>query len=393
MTKKNKILIILGIIFISFNLRAPITAVGPIVDMIKTDYSLSSSMAGFITTLPLIAFAVVSPFVATISKKLKYGRTMTLGLVLILAGLVIRSYIGVGGLFFGTLLLGIGIAIGNVLIPSIIKLRFAKNVGLLTSIYTTSLCSFAALGAGLSIPLAKGLNFGWKNSLSVWLVLTIITLFIWAPQLRINSPVNISAKVIKDRKSMPIWKVPLAWWVTLFMGTQSLIFYICVAWLPMMVMSKGLSDSFAGTMALIYHLIALPATIMIPIMCDKLRTQRPLVMLVSLVYLTGISLFLIGQSQSIIVLAVILMALGQGGGVSLAITFMSLRSPNSARAAELSGMSQSAGYILAAIGPTLIGFIYDRVLSWTLPITILMGLTLLLALSGWFAGNNRLTPE
>lgn len=393
MTKKEKTLIILGVIFISFNLRAPITAVGSIVEMIKADYVLSSSMAGFITTLPLLAFAGFSPFVSSISHKLKYGRTMTLGLVLIIIGIITRSYTNVWGLFLGTLFLGLGIAIGNVLIPSIIKLKFSENVGMLTSIYTTSMCSFAAIGAGVSIPLAKGLNLGWNHSIAVWVILAIITLFIWAPQLKISSPVNISAKVVKETKSKSIWTIPLAWWVTLFMGTQSLIFYTLVAWLPTIVVAKGMSDSFAGTIALIYQIIAIPATIMIPMLCDKMPSQRPLVILVCFIYLSGMSLFLLGQSEAIIFIAAILMALGQGGSISLSITFMSLRSPNSIRASELSGMSQSAGYILAAVGPTLMGFIYDTAQNWTLPISILIGLILFLIFSGWFAGNDRVTPE
>ncbi|SMB90222.1 MFS transporter, CP family, cyanate transporter [Desulfonispora thiosulfatigenes DSM 11270] len=393
MNKKDKILIILGIVFISFNLRAPLTGVGSVIEMIKSEYLLSSSMAGFITTLPLLAFAVVSPFVARLSQKLKYGRTMIIGLVLIFIGILIRSYTNVWGLFIGTLFLGIGIAIGNVLIPSIIKLRFSKQVGMLTSIYTTSMCLFAAVGAGVSIPLAKGLNLGWHNSLAIWGILTIATIIIWSPQLSIKSPANVNAKIGNENKSSSIWKSPLAWWVTLFMGTQSLLFYSLVAWLPSIVMSKGMSDSFAGTMALIYQIIAIPATIIIPILCDKISNQRPLVMLVCSLYLSGMTIFLFGQTEVFMPLAMILMALGQGGSISLSIAFISLRSPNSVRASELSGMAQSAGYLLAAIGPIFMGFIYDMFKNWSLPIVIFMGLILFQIFCGWFAGNDKLTSE
>lgn len=393
MNKKEKILIILGIIFISFNLRAPITAVGSVVEMIKAEYMLSNGMAGFITTLPLLAFAIISPFVSKLSQKLGYGKAMALGLIFILIGELVRSYTNVLGLFIGTCILGIGIAIGNVLIPSIIKLKFSEKVGMMTSIYTSGMCIFAAVGAGVSIPLAKGLNLGWKNSLASWFVLTVITLLIWFPQFKTNKNINVYNIATGSTSSKSIWKSPIAWWVTLFMGTQSLLFYSLVAWLPTIIVSKGMMDSFAGTMALAFQLTAIPATLIIPILCDKFKNQRGLVSITCLLYISGMSLFLFSQTQMFILLSVVLMALGMGGSISLSIAFISLRSPNSKRASELSGMSQSAGYLLAAVGPILMGIIYDTFKSWSLPIIIFGGLIILLGFFGWFAGNDIVTQE
>ncbi len=386
--EKILIVIIIGIIFISFNLRAPITSVGSVVGMIKAEYTLSSGMAGFITTLPLLAFAVISPFVAKSSQKLGYGKLMAFGLLFILIGELVRSYTNLSGLFIGTIFLGIGIAIGNVLIPGIIKLKFSDKVGLMTSIYTSSMCIFAAVGAGVSIPLAKGLNLGWKNSLALWAVLAVITLLIWLPQLKVKRTINVNNTITDGTNSKSIWKSPVAWWVTLFMGTQSFLFYSLVAWLPTIIISTGMKDSFAGTMALTFQLIAIPATLIIPLLCDKFKNQRGLVSITCLLYISGMSLFLFSQTQMSIVLSVALMALGMGGSISLAIAFISLRSPNSVRAAELSGMSQSAGYLLAAVGPILMGVIYDISKSWSLPIIIFCGLIISLGFFGWFAGND-----
>ena len=191
MKKSKSFLILLGILFISFNLRAPITAVGSIIDLIKSEHNLSNGASGFITTLPLITFAIVSPFVSQIAEKLKYEKTILLGLLFILVGEYIRSYTNLFGIFLGTTFLGIGIAIGNVLIPSIIKLHFKNNAGTMVSIYTSSMCIFAAVGAGISVPLAKGLELGWKNTLAVWIILTLTTILIWSPQLTNNSTKNV----------------------------------------------------------------------------------------------------------------------------------------------------------------------------------------------------------
>lgn len=395
MNKKEKALILLGILFISFNLRAPITAVGSVVDLIKEEYLLSSGMAGFITTLPLIAFAIISPFVSRFSQKLGFGKAMTAGLILILIGELVRSYTNVSGLFIGTALLGIGIAIGNVIIPSIIKLKFSNNVGFVTSIYTSGMCIFAAVGAGVSVLLAKGLNLGWKHSLASWLILTVITIFIWSPQFKekVQEKVKNDTALNNDNPTQPVWKSPIAWWVTFFMGTQSLLFYTLVAWLPTIIMSKGMTDSFAGTMALTFQLTAIPATLGIPMLCDKFKKQRGLAIFTCFLYISGMLLFLFAHTPIVTLISVALMALGMGGSISLAIAFISFRSPNPVRASELSGMSQTAGYLLAAIGPILMGTIYDISKSWSLPIIILGGLIVFLAFCGWFAGNDVLIQD
>lgn len=394
MNKKEKGLIVLGIVLIAFNLRAPITAVGSVVNMIQEQYSLSASAAGFITTLPLIAFAIVSPFVAKCSQRFGYGKSMAMGLILIMLGEVIRSYTNSTGLFVGTLLLGVGIAIGNVLIPSIIKTKFPNKLGLMTSVYVSSMCMFAAVGAGVSIPIAKGLSLGWENALASWLILAAVTLIVWIPQLK-NRPVEAqeTSNVAATVYNTSIWKSTVGWWVTLFMGVQSLIFYSLVAWLPTIVMSKGMDDSFAGNMALIFQLTSIPSTLVVPILCDKFKTQKGIVMFTCLLYLIGMILFLFAQSEMIILLSIILMALAMGGTISLSIAFISLRSPNARRTSELSGMSQSAGYLLAAAGPILMGLIYDNLQTWTVPIIIFCCMIVFLAFCGKFAGDNVFTDK
>ena len=387
MNKKEKLFIILGIIFISFNLRAPITAVGSIIDLIKSEHNLSNGASGFITTLPLITFAIVSPFVSQIAEKLKYEKTILLGLLFILVGEYIRSYTNLFGIFLGTTFLGIGIAIGNVLIPSIIKLHFKNNAGTMVSIYTSSMCIFAAVGAGISVPLAKGLELGWKNTLAVWIILTLTTILIWSPQLTNNSTKNVTKQVVIN-DSTSIWKSRLAWGVTIFMGLQSLLFYSLVAWLPTMITTKGMSDMFAGTMALTFQLTAIPATLIIPILCDKFSNQKIIVSIICLLYLTGILLFLLGNSQFIILISVIFMSLGMGGSISLSIAFISLKTANVTRASQLSGMSQSAGYLLAALGPITTGVIYDITQNWAFPLVIFILLIFSLFFCGLKVGRN-----
>ena len=153
------------------------------------------------------------------------------------------------------------------------------------------------------------------------------------------------------------------------------------------IVSKGLSQAFSGNMALLFQLMAIPATLVIPTLCDKFKDQRILSVCVAVIYAVGMVLFLFAASPVLMTVSVILLSIGMGGSISLSIAFISLRSPNSHRAAELSGMSQSAGYLLAAIGPVITGFIFDLTSSWTIPIILFIGLIVLLAICGIFAGK------
>lgn len=396
MTKRESLLTTIGIILIAFNLRAPITAVGSIIKLIQEQYSLSAVAAGIITTLPLVAFAVVSPFVTRVSRRIGSGKLMTYGLLLIILGEIIRSYTNCTGLYLGTMLLGVGIAIGNVLIPSIIKSRFANKLGVMTSLYVSSMCIFAAVGAGASIPLAEGLDLGWNNALASWLLLALVTTLFWLPQIKYDQSAAKAIASTSTPTSTPtrsIWRSRTAWWVTLFMGVQSLIFYSLVAWLPTIIVAKGLSTSFSGSMALLFQLVAIPATLSIPIVCDRRASQRRIVIGVCAIYLLGMILFFFSDTTALITLSTTLMSLGMGGSISLSIAFIALRSNNAHKTSELSGMSQSAGYLLAALGPILLGFIYDRLHTWDYPIILLSILILLLALCGIFAGRDRNTEH
>ena len=385
------LIIFLGIIFVSFNLRAPITSIGPVIDLIQVQYHLNSSMAGFITTLPLLAFAIFSPFVAKINHKIGHGLTMFTGLLLIIIGELVRSYTNVYGLFIGTVSIGIGIAIGNVLIPSIIKHKFKKNVGSVISIYITSMCIFAALGSGLSIPLTE--IFGWNTSLAIWVILALIALLVWFPQLKKSANYNNSddLELEKIMQSKSIWKSSLAWWVTLYMGTQSLLFYTLIAWIPSILMFKNFDSHFSGMMLLLFQLVGLPATLLVPVIANKIKHQKLIATIISLLYLIGVVILLFAQSTFAVILSMIFIGLGMGGAISLAIGFISLRTPHAKKAAELSGMSQSAGYLFAAVGPILIGFIFDVTKSWTNALLVLIALILLLILFGLKAGRDELT--
>ncbi|MEQ2526849.1 MFS transporter [Bacillaceae bacterium CLA-AA-H227] len=389
-TARNTLLIF-GIIFVAFNLRPSITAVGPLIGSIRTDTGMSNSVAGLITTLPLLAFAFLSPLAPKLAQKIGKEMTIFLALIFLGVGLVIRSSGMVFTLFLGTAIVGLGIAFCNVILPGIVKQSFPGKVGLMTGIYTVSMGTFAGIAPGISVPLANKLHMGWQGSLSVWIVLMGVALIVWFPQVR-KSEFSARTKVFSTKKTSML-SSPLAWRVTLFMGLQSLIYFCFITWLPEMLYSQGISAATAGWMVSILQFSGIPANFIIPVIADRLSNQKSLAIGIGALCLIGILGLLIGGNIILITFSIMCIGIGTGAAISLALTLIGLRVVNAEQAANLSGMAQSIGYFLAALGPFFLGFLFDILHSWTVPLLLLILVTFIMTVVGYGAGRNQYVLE
>ncbi|WP_426983071.1 CynX/NimT family MFS transporter [Bacillus cabrialesii] len=377
--------LITGIIFIAFNLRPAITSVGPVISSIRADLHMSNGTAGFLTALPLLSFAVLSPLAPKFGQRLGNERTLWLGLLLLLIGILLRSAGVTWALFAGTALIGIGIAIGNVLLPSLIKHKYPEKSGIMISLYTTSMCIFAALASGVSVPLAAQMGGGWKQAFLLWGVMALLALLIWIPQLRHRDTANKAVKL----QTSSIWFSKMAWHVTIFMGLQSFLFYSSIAWFPEILRSHGMDTSTAGWMVSLMQFASLPFTFLTPVLADRMKHQRGIAAGLTAVYLIGLCGLLAGGSHILLAIWMIIIGIGQGSSISLALTLIGLRSENAQQAAALSGMSQSFGYLLAAIGPIFVGYLFDQTHSWTMPIVLLIAALILMGAAGLGAGRDQ----
>jgi CP family cyanate transporter-like MFS transporter len=381
-------LLITGIILVAFNLRPAITSVGPVVGMIKEDIGLSYWSVSLLTSLPLIAFAVISPIAPKIATKLSNEKALLWGLVCILAGIVVRSFSMVILLFAGTFLIGTGISICNVLLPVIIKDKYPKKFGLMTSVYSTAMGLMASLASGLSVPLAINLNLGWKNALLVWIIPALIGILLWIYLVK-NSD-HKRAEIKTTTGDNTIWRSPLAWQVAFYMGFQSFLFYVTITWLPEILQNLGASVSTAGWLLSFTQLIGLPAGFIVPVLAGHIRSQRSIAAILGLTSVLGYSgLLLFGTNYPVMITSIILIGIGLGGTFPLGLAFLGLRSKNARQAAELSGMAQSIGYILAAIGPIFIGSLYDFTHTWTIPLITLIIVSVIVITFGIGAGRNK----
>lgn len=380
-------LIIAGIILITFAMRSPLTAVGPLVGSIQGDLGLSNGMSGLLTTVPLLAFALLSPLAPGIGHRFGTERTLFAGLLVVLIGLILRSSGFVFTLFAGTALIGAGIAICNVLLPGLVKQRFPQKAGLMTSVYTTTMSMCAALASGISIPLASTGGWGWQGSLFSWALPVLFAIAVWLPQLRADG--SQPGKSTGEKSKQGLWSSLLAWQVTLFMGLQSFLFYCTIAWLPTLLQQHGISQTNAGWMLSLVQVVSLPASFFTPVLASRLTNQRLLAAVVGLFSLVGFGGLLLGTSELLLYLCLLLLGLSQGACISLALTFIVIRAKDVRQAARLSGMAQSVGYLLAAVGPIFVGFLYDLQHSWTVPLSLLCLVSVLVVTSGIGAGRNQ----
>ncbi|QGQ48661.1 MFS transporter [Metabacillus sediminilitoris] len=381
-------LLLAGIVLVAFNLRPAITSLGPLIGMIQEDIGLAHWSAGLLMSLPLITFAVMSPIVPKLANRFSNELVLIFGLLLLLIGIGIRSISLSFFLFTGTLLVGVGIAIGNVLLPAIVKDKFPKKFGLMTSVYSTSMGLIASLASGVSVPLADRFQLGWQGSLIVWGLPAVLAIFIWGYLLKYRQGNPTEIKKVQSQHHH-VWRSRLAWQIAIFMGFQSFLFYVTISWLPEILHARGMSMETAGWLLSFTQIMGLPASFFIPVIAGNYRSQLWIACALGVCSIIGYSGLFLGNSELNLIASIMLIGFALGGNFPLALSYLGLRTKNAKQAAELSGMAQSIGYILAAVGPMFIGYLYDIAHIWTVPLITLIIISAVMTVFGMSAGRDR----
>ncbi|WP_166845978.1 MFS transporter [Isoptericola sp. BMS4] len=380
---------VLAIVLAALNLRPAVVGVSPLLGEILADEHLSATAGGVLTTLPVLCFGLLAPVAPVLARRVGLERALFGSLVLLCVGFAVRLVPTTGALFAGTLAVGSAIGLGNVLLPALIKRDFADRVGLMTGLYSMALSGGAALAAGLTVPIAAATGLDWRGTLATWGVLAVLGAVVWAPRaLRpvVAAPVRPAGATGADALRS-VWRSPLAWAVTVLMGTQSMSFYSVNAWLPEIFVDTGRSVAVGGWLLALSNLVGIAGSFVTPVLAGRMRRQRGLGLVLVGLIATGLLGLLLAPGAA--VLWVALLGYGQGGGISLALTLMALRTDTAARTSELSGMAQSAGYVLAACGPLGVGFAHDSTGSWSVPLLILVAAAAVQGVAVWFAGRDE----
>lgn len=383
-TGRRHLLLIAGILLIASTLRVTFTGAAPLLDAIRADYGLSTAQTGMLTTLPLLAFGLVSPLAAGVGRRLGIERSLLVALVLICLGIGLRSLPSTALLFCGTAIIGCGIALGNVLLPGLIKRDFSQHVARMTGAYSITMGGAAALGSAMVVPLALA-GFGWHGALLMLMVFPLLALLVWLPQTRKTATAPLTGSGAMHNRG--IWRSALAWQVTLFLGINSLVYYVIIGWLPAILQSLGYSEAQAGSLHGLLQLATAAPGLAIPLILHRLKDQRAIAVIVALMCAISACGLWFWPGQAVV--WTLIFGFGSGATMILGLTFIGLRANSAHQAAALSGMAQTIGYLLAACGPPLMGKIHDANGDWQIPLITVALISVVMALFGALAGRDR----
>lgn len=378
-----KLLLLVAVLLLSANLRAPLTSIGVLLPAINSDLQLSAFAISIIAILPLLAFSFASLFAAPVSTKIGLNRTIVYALIVIAIGIILRSLGSSTLLFTGILLIGIGIAFGNVLAPVFIKASFPLQVGIVTALYTVSMNIFGALSSAVSAPIAKATNY--NISLAMIGIVTIITLIIWIIVLQKDKDVEAPQAITMTSS---IWRSPLAWQITLFMGGQSVIFYSLINFLPIILKEQHIPVEVTGGYLTVLQIAIIIFTFIIPMIAANMAHQIYLGCINGLLFIAGIAGMIYGDVKYMLVY---ILFIGVALGISFGLVnlFFSLKTEYIHTAKQLSGMAQAIGYLFAALSVLIFGVIHDYTHNWNHSLYFLLADALLMLIVGMLAGRKR----
>ena len=384
---QHRLSLFVAILALAFVLRGPLTGVGPLLQNIQTQLQISSTLAGMLTTVPLLTFGLFSIFIPRLAARLGSEQMVFFALWILTLGLVLRCGSGLFLLLTGTALLSCAIAVGNVLIPSMVKQYFPFKMGLVTALYALVMNMGGAAGSALSAPLAHSNLWGWRGALVIWVLPALVAMVIWWLPFKAANAVPKAAVRARQVKTH-LWRNPLAWQVTLFMGFQSFLFYSTVSWLPQIVAKAGVSATEAGGWLGLMQLVMIPTNLLIPIYAARLKQQHWIGSMCGVALILSV-LLLMSPWRSCYFPAVLLLGLGISGAFCLSMMFFSLRSDSVTEGVLLSGMAQTCGYLFAAVGPVLMGALHDMMHSWFPALCLMFIAAVVITVSGWNAGKDR----
>jgi MFS transporter, CP family, cyanate transporter len=381
-----------AVVLAGLNLRPAVTSVGSVLDEVRESLGASSIWAGALTTAPGLCFAAAGSVAPWVSRRVGLPVAVSLALALLTAGLLVRVLDGKLVVLGGTVVATAGIALANVLIPVVVKDSFPARIGLMSGLYSAALQTGGALGSAVTPPAATALG-GWRQGLGGWSVLGGAALVLWLVAAR-TRPASPATRGASDTSAAPgedrgpsLFGNRLAWTVTLFFGLQACGAYIIMGWLPEMLVDAGISRDNAGLLLGLVSILGMPVSLFLVPLAVRARSQSWWIVGLSVLGLVGVVGLMMAPAAQPVLWSV---CLGMGMSVfSLAITLVALRARTGADTARLSAMAQGIGYLLAAVGPFLFGFLYDVTGGWTVPCVLLLASTGAQMIFGWLAGRPR----
>jgi CP family cyanate transporter-like MFS transporter len=363
-----------GVILIALTMRQAVAGVPPIL----TDLQLDPTVASMLVAIPVLCFSLGALAGPAMRARLGEERAIFAMSASLLTGLLLRALWPAWGLFPGTILAGLSIAVLNVLLPSLVKRRFPTRIGAMMAGYTMAMALGASLAAGLTAPVLRATGGSVNAALGIWAIPAALALIVWLPQVWADAS---SAGGVGTRHTVRVWRHPLAWHVLFFMGLQSLLYYGPLSWLPAIYRDRGLDPAEAGFLLMLFNALGIVGNLSAPVIAVRLPNQQPAVAVAIGLTTIGLLGVLLAPTSTALIWVIVL-GIAQGSSLSLALLLIVLRSADGDTAAALSGMVQSGGYLLAATGPFIMGLLYTATGDWTVPLLFLLSI----AVANWIPG-------
>lgn len=384
---RHPLTFIVLMVLVALNFRPALSSLAPVLLRLQGDLQLSAVQVGVLTTLPVFCLGLFAPAAPWLARRLGYEQALTLALLALCIALLMRSLSTPVLQYLATALVGASIGVGGTVLPVLIKREVVGASDLATGVYTMALCLGGALGAGFSVPLADVLG-GWPAGLASWSLVALIGLIAWIIARPRQDCPHIDRSSRKSGYGASLRRSPLAWQVTVLMGSQSSLAYIVFGWLPALLQLRGVSEALAGWMMAVSVFIQLFAALAAPVFARLFRDQRPALTLMLGMTAVGFSLLLLAEPGWRWT-GVVALGIGQGGSFSLAMSLIVLRTASPALAARLSGMAQGFGYCLAAMGPLGVGIMLGAGVGLTGLWVALVCVSVIALVAGLLAGRDQ----
>ncbi|WP_405145592.1 MFS transporter [Sphaerisporangium sp. NBC_01403] len=378
-------LVVLGIVLASLNLRTAVTSVGPVLDQVSQALGMSAVVTGLLTTLPVLSFAVFGAATPALARRVGEHRLLLGALVVLGVGLLARVMIDSTFVFLAASVVALsGGAIGNVLIPTLIKRHFPSRTGPMTTLYATALAVGTMLAAAATVPIQRAADGNWHVALGVWAALAAVAAIPWLALLR-SEPERFSGRDAAGPRALV--RTRLAWAIAGYFGTQSLVAYVMFGWLPQLLQDRGYTSGQAGVSLAVFSALGIPVALAVPAIAARVTSQRPMIVGFAALYVVGFTGMLAGPASS---LWIWVLVVGVGmGSFPLALTLLALRTRTAEVTAALSAFGQSAGYLIAGAGPIVVGVLYSATGGWTVPFVLLFAVIAAQVVTGWYAAGDR----
>jgi CP family cyanate transporter-like MFS transporter len=390
-------LVVVGIVLCALNLRPAITSLGALLEEVRDGLGMSGSVAGLLTSVPPLCFAVFGVTAPRLARRFGPGAVVCAGMAALAAGLLIRPYagdtVGTAGFLAGTALALMGIAVSNVLMPVIVKRWFPDRVGSMTGLYSMALALGTSTAAAVTVPVAQAMGGKWQSGLAVWAVLAAAAVLPWVPLVRERRPAPTERTPARAEPSPPlrITRSRTAWALAVFFGLQATAAYITMGWMAQIFRDAGVSAGTAGLLLAVTMAMGVPLAFVIPRVATRLPHQGPIVIALGVCGLVGYAGLYAAPAAGAWAWAVLL-------GVSncafpLALTMVGMRARTGAGVAQLSAFAQSTGYLISIPGPLLVGVLYQHSGGWGAPIALMTGLMIPQMVVGVLAGRDRTVED